>query len=71
MFIYCLYILFLFFVPGAVESCLLHGLRKRALGLFKNSTTTALLQKCSKSFEPAAQIVKMLNEIENNNDPNK
>lgn len=44
------------------------GLKKRSLGLFKNSTTTALLQKVSKNFEPAAQIVKIINEIENNNE---
>ena len=47
---------------GAVEACLLHGLKKRALGLFKHSTTTALLQKVSKSFEPAALVLKQLNE---------
>lgn len=56
---------------GAVEACLLHGLRKRALGLFKFSNTTALLQKVSKSFEPAAEVVKLVSEIEANNDPNK
>ena len=55
-------------ITAAVEACLLLGLKKRALGLFKNSTTTALLQKVSKNFEPAAQIVKIINEIENNND---
>lgn len=49
---------------GAVEACLQHGLRKRALGLFKNSTTTALLQKVSKSFEPAAAVIKALDEME-------
>ena len=57
--------------PGAVEACLLHGLRKRALGLFKFSNTTALLQKVSKSFESAAEVVKLVSEIEANNDPNK
>ncbi|KAL4223147.1 Small G protein signaling modulator 2 [Mactra antiquata] len=56
---------------GAVESCLLHGLRKRALGLFKFSNTTALLQKVSKSFEPALAVVKLVSEIELNNDPSK
>lgn len=56
---------------GAVEACLLHGLRKRALGLFKFSNTTALLQKVSKSFGPAAEVVKLVTEIEANNDPTK
>ncbi|KAI0225756.1 Small G protein signaling modulator 1, partial [Lamellibrachia satsuma] len=49
-----------------VEECLHNGLKKRALGLFKNSTTMALLQKVSKSFEPAAHIVKLVSDIENN-----
>lgn len=53
---------------GTVECCLTHGLRKRALGLFKNSTTTALLQKVSKTYEPAGQVVKLLNETEQSSD---
>ncbi|XP_071179401.1 small G protein signaling modulator 1-like isoform X2 [Mytilus edulis] len=51
-------------LSGAVEACLLHGLRKRALGLFKLSTTTALLQKLSKSCEPAAHVLKASENIE-------
>ncbi|XP_069135231.1 small G protein signaling modulator 1-like isoform X4 [Argopecten irradians] len=58
-------------LSGAVEACLLHGLKKRALGLFKHSTTTALLQKVSKNFEPAAVILKLLSDVESSNDPNK
>ncbi|XP_025089142.1 small G protein signaling modulator 1-like isoform X9 [Pomacea canaliculata] len=49
---------------GAVEACLLHGLKKRALGLFKHGTTTALLQKIAKNFEPAAQVAKLVAEAE-------
>ncbi|XP_061163557.1 small G protein signaling modulator 1-like isoform X5 [Saccostrea echinata] len=56
---------------GAVEACLLHGLRKRALGLFKLSSTTALLQKLSKSCEPAAVVLKSLNNVENNYEANR
>lgn len=56
---------------GAVEACLLHGLKKRALGLFKHGTTTALLQKLSKHYEPAGQVLKIVNEIEANNDPTR
>ncbi|CAG2204839.1 RUTBC2 [Mytilus edulis] len=52
------------YISGAVEACLLHGLRKRALGLFKLSTTTALLQKLSKSCEPAAHVLKASENIE-------
>lgn len=53
---------------GAVESCLHHHLRKRALGLFKNSTTTALLQKLSKNVEPAARVVQLLKDYEKNSE---
>nr|XP_022341295.1 small G protein signaling modulator 1-like isoform X5 [Crassostrea virginica] len=56
---------------GAVEACLLHGLRKRALGLFKLSSTTALLQKVSKSCEPATVVLKSLNNVENNYEANR
>lgn len=58
-------------LSGVVEACLLHGLRKRALGLFKLSTTTALLQKISKNCESAAQILKIFNNVESGNDPNR
>lgn len=33
---------------SAVEACLSQGLRRRALGLFKTSSTTALLHKVAK-----------------------
>ncbi|XP_056018414.1 small G protein signaling modulator 1-like isoform X5 [Ostrea edulis] len=56
---------------GAVEACLLHGLRKRALGLFKLSSTTALLQKVSKSCDPAAVVLKSLNNLEHNYEANR
>ncbi len=49
---------------GAVEACLLHGLKKRALGLFKNHSSVALLQKASKTFEPAAVVLKQLQDLE-------
>ncbi|XP_035206832.1 small G protein signaling modulator 1-like, partial [Stegodyphus dumicola] len=55
---------------AAVDACLSHGLKRRALGLFKTNSTTALLQKLSKNYEPAAEIARMVAEIENI-DPNK
>ncbi|XP_046682232.1 small G protein signaling modulator 2-like isoform X2 [Homalodisca vitripennis] len=55
---------------GAVEACLSQGLRRRALGLFKTSSTTALLHKVGKNFEPADLISKKVREIENA-DPNR
>ncbi|XP_071443132.1 small G protein signaling modulator 2-like isoform X2 [Hetaerina americana] len=55
---------------AAVEACLSQGLRRRALGLFKSSSTTALLHKVAKTFEPAAAISQRVLEIENA-DPNR
>lgn len=55
---------------GAVEACLSQGLRRRALGLFKTSSTTALLHKIAKSCAEAEHISKMVQEIEAS-DPNK
>jgi hypothetical protein len=53
-----------FFVDhsGAVEACLLHGLKRRAVGLFKTSTTMALLQKIAKSCPSAAEVVKIVDD---------
>ena len=47
---------------GAVEACLLHGLKRRAVGLFKTSTTMALLQKIAKTCPSAAEVVKLVDE---------
>ncbi|XP_041971436.1 small G protein signaling modulator 2-like isoform X2 [Aricia agestis] len=41
---------------GAVELCLGQGLRRRALGLFKTSSTTALLHKIAKHCPEAALV---------------
>lgn len=61
-----LHLLFL----AAVDSCLAHGLKRRALGLFKTNSTTALLQKVAKNCDSAALVLKKVTEIENS-DPNK
>ncbi|KAK7598266.1 hypothetical protein V9T40_006501 [Parthenolecanium corni] len=55
---------------AAVEACLSQGIRRRALGLFKTSSTTALLHKVAKNFDSAAVISKKVQEIENS-DPNR
>ncbi|XP_059487070.1 small G protein signaling modulator 2-like isoform X2 [Neocloeon triangulifer] len=55
---------------AAVETCLSQGLRRRALGLFKTSSTTALLHKVGKSFPPAATISQMVQDVENS-EPNR
>ncbi|XP_012945515.1 small G protein signaling modulator 1, partial [Aplysia californica] len=49
---------------AAVEACLLHCLKKRALGLFKYGSTMALLQKVSKNFEPAAEVSRLVSDLE-------
>ena len=46
------------------------GLRRRALGLFKTSSTTALLHKIAKHCPEADRISKKVQEIENV-DPNR
>lgn len=55
---------------GAVEACLSQGLKRRALGLFKTSSTTALLHKIAKHCPEAASISRKVQDIENI-DPNK
>jgi small G protein signaling modulator 1 len=49
---------------GAVEACLSQGLRRRALGLFKTSSTTALLHKISSHCIEAAYVSQKVHEIE-------
>jgi len=58
------------FTIAAVEACLSQGLRRRALGLFKTSSTTALLHKMAKNFEPASVISQKVQDMENT-DPNR
>lgn len=53
-----------------MDACLSHGLKRRALGLFKTNSTTALLQKVAKNSDTAALVLKRVQEIENI-DPNK
>lgn len=55
---------------GAVEACLSQGLRRRALGLFKTSSTTALLHKISNHCTEADYVSKKVQDIEAT-DPSK
>lgn len=55
---------------GAVEACLSQGLRRRALGLFKTSSTTALLHKISSHCIEAAYVSQKVHDIEAT-DPSK
>uniref|UniRef100_A0A1A9UGI2 Rab-GAP TBC domain-containing protein n=1 Tax=Glossina austeni TaxID=7395 RepID=A0A1A9UGI2_GLOAU len=51
---------------AAVEACLSQGLKRRVLGLFKTSSTTALLHKIAKYCPEAEYISKIVRELENN-----
>lgn len=55
---------------ATVEACLSQGLRRRALGLFKTSSTTALLHKIGKHCTEAGEISQMVQDIEST-DPHK
>lgn len=59
---------FFFDLPAAVEACLLHGLKRRAVGLFKTTTTTALLQKIAKTCPTAGEVMKIIDEQQRYND---
>lgn len=48
----------------AVDACLSHGLRRRALGLFKTNSSTALIQKVAKSYKEAQDIMEMVEDEE-------
>ncbi|GBP27017.1 Small G protein signaling modulator 1 [Eumeta japonica] len=45
---------------GAVEACLGQGLRRRALGLFKTNSTTALLHKIAKRYTKVVYIAETI-----------
>ena len=58
-------VLVLSFSSAAVDSCLAHGLKRRAVGIFKgNHTTASLLKQVSKNYPPAAQVSLKVHEIE-------
>lgn len=48
----------------AVDACLLHGLKRRALGLFKTNSSTALIQKVAKSCRCAQEVVDLVEDEE-------
>ena len=53
---------------AAVEACLLHGLKRRAVGLFKTNTTMALLQKFAKTCPAAGEVIKIIDEQNHQSD---
>ncbi|XP_023324524.1 small G protein signaling modulator 2 isoform X2 [Eurytemora carolleeae] len=51
-------------VCSIVDNCLALGLRRRALGLFKTSSSIALLQKISRENPDAGAVMKRIDELE-------
>lgn len=49
---------------AVVDTCLSLGLKRRALGLFKTNSTTALMQKVSKDNADADDVMRRVAEIE-------
>uniref|UniRef100_A0A8C4N6T4 Small G protein signaling modulator 1a n=1 Tax=Eptatretus burgeri TaxID=7764 RepID=A0A8C4N6T4_EPTBU len=48
----------------AVEGCLLHGLRRRTAGFLRSNKIAALFTKVGKSFEPAKELCRKVQELE-------
>ncbi len=55
---------FLLNTLAAIDSCLLHGLKRNSSGFFKPATSYLLLQKISKMFEPAKVVLQMCDDYE-------
>ncbi|XP_075928586.1 small G protein signaling modulator 2-like [Petromyzon marinus] len=49
---------------ASVESCLLHGLRRRAAGFLRSNKVAALFLKVGKSFPPASELCRRVQEME-------
>lgn len=48
----------------AIDACLSHGLKRRALGLFKTNSSTALIQKVAKNYREAQDVLDMVSDEE-------
>ncbi|KAL2091838.1 hypothetical protein ACEWY4_011636 [Coilia grayii] len=49
---------------GAVEACILHGLKRRAAGFLRSNKVAALFTKVAKCFPPAEELCKKAQELE-------
>jgi small G protein signaling modulator 1 len=49
---------------ATIELCLSHGLKRRSIGIFKANTTMGLLEKISKTSEPAKIVVNLCNDYD-------
>ncbi|XP_015281905.1 PREDICTED: small G protein signaling modulator 1 [Gekko japonicus] len=49
---------------AAVEACVLHGLRRRAAGFLRSNKIAALFMKVGKSFPPAEELSRKVQDLE-------
>lgn len=49
---------------AAVEACVLHGLRRRAAGFLRSNKIAALFMKVGKSFPPADELSRKVQDLE-------
>ncbi|XP_032739147.1 small G protein signaling modulator 1 isoform X2 [Lontra canadensis] len=49
---------------AAVESCVLHGLRRRAAGFLRSNKIAALFMKVGKNFPPAEELSRKVQDLE-------
>lgn len=56
--------LFLCVFVAVVEACVLHGLKRRIAGLLCTNKVAALFMKVSKSFSPAEELCRKVQELE-------
>ncbi|CAF0919976.1 unnamed protein product [Brachionus calyciflorus] len=49
---------------ATIESCLLHGLKRRGIGIFNTGTTISILQKISKNSEQAKLVLELCDEYD-------
>lgn len=49
---------------AVVEACVLHGLKRRIAGLLCSNKVPALFMKVAKSFSPAEELCRKVQELE-------
>lgn len=54
----------MFVCSAVVEACILHGLKRRIAGLLCSNKVAALFMKAAKSFAPAEELCRKVQELE-------
>lgn len=54
----------MFVYIAVVEACVLHGLKRRIAGLLCSNKVAALFMKVAKSFTPAEELCRKVQELE-------